>query len=127
MNRLRTRGLDHVALTVTDLERSSAFYERVLGLERAYEEWHEPVFLLASGTGLALFRSDSKPDTQPGAAPAARLLHIAFRVDREVFDGARESLGEHDIEARFADHGACHSLYFADPDGHELELTCYEV
>ena len=27
----------------------------------------------------------------------------------------------------FSDHGASHSLYFRDPDGHLVELTTYEV
>ena len=26
-----------------------------------------------------------------------------------------------------SDHGACHSVYFDDPDGHQIELTTYEV
>ena len=28
---------------------------------------------------------------------------------------------------RLEDHGVAHSLYFADPDGHRLELTTYEI
>jgi hypothetical protein len=33
----------------------------VLGLERAYEEWHVPVFMLAGKSGLALFPRESHP------------------------------------------------------------------
>jgi len=27
----------------------------------------------------------------------------------------------------FQNHGIAHSIYFRDPDGHELEITTYEV
>ena len=128
MEPLRTEGLDHVAITVADVERSHSFYAGVLGLERAYDEWHVPVFMLAGGSGLALFPRESHPgsgdDTGP---PEIRVMHIAFRVDRQQFDRARSELPSVGIDYRFADHGACHSIYFPDPDGHEIELTTYEV
>jgi catechol 2,3-dioxygenase-like lactoylglutathione lyase family enzyme len=124
----KLQGLDHVALSVSDLKRSSEFYADVLGLERAYEEWHEPVFMVASGTGLALFSTESHESSgDPDAKPPVRFLHVAFRVDREGFDAARSELAERGIETSFADHGAAHSIYFDDPDGHTVELTTYEV
>jgi catechol 2,3-dioxygenase-like lactoylglutathione lyase family enzyme len=124
----RTQGLDHVALSVSDLRRSSAFYADVLGLERAYDEWHEPVFMVAEGTGVALFSTESHESSgDPDARPPVRFLHVAFRVDREGFDAARAELSERGIETTFADHGAAHSIYFDDPDGHKVELTTYEV
>ena len=126
MEPLRTEGVDHVAITVADLERSHDFYAGVLGLERAYEQWHEPVFMLKNGSGLALFSRESHPAGADGE-PEIRMLHIAFRVDREQFDRACAELPGQGIEFRFSDHGVCHSIYFPDPDGHEIELTTYEV
>lgn len=124
----RIQGLDHVALSVSDLKRSSAFYADVLGLERAYDEWHEPVFMVAEGTGLALFSAESHPPSgDPEAQPPARMLHVAFRVDREGFETAQAELADRGIETQFADHGSVHSIYFDDPDGHKVELTTYEV
>jgi catechol 2,3-dioxygenase-like lactoylglutathione lyase family enzyme len=128
MPAFKIQGLDHVALSVSDLARSAAFYTDVLGLERAHEEWDEPVFMVAEGTGLALFSEGSHPPSgDPSATPPARMLHVAFRVDRAGFDAAQAELGERGIETRFADHGAAHSIYFDDPDGHKVELTTYEV
>jgi catechol 2,3-dioxygenase-like lactoylglutathione lyase family enzyme len=127
MDPIRTQGLDHVAITVSDLERSADFYGGVLGLGRAYEEWHEPVFMVSEGSGLALFSTDSHPSGADGATPEIRVMHIAFRVDRAQFDRARDELPSAGIEPRFADHGAAHSIYFHDPDGHQIELTTYEV
>jgi catechol 2,3-dioxygenase-like lactoylglutathione lyase family enzyme len=124
----RIQGLDHVALSVSDLKRSSEFYAEVLGLERAYDEWHEPVFMVAEGTGLALFSTESHESSgAPDAKPPVRFLHVAFRVDREGFEAARAELAERGLETSFSDHGAAHSIYFDDPDGHKVELTTYEV
>jgi catechol 2,3-dioxygenase-like lactoylglutathione lyase family enzyme len=127
MEPIRTDGLDHVAITVSDLVRSAAFYSELLGLERKYEEGHVPTFMLAGGTGLALFPAESFPGDGGAGRPDVRVMHVAFRVDRAQFDRARGELAAAGIEPRFEDHGSVHSLYFADPDGHQLELATYEV
>ena len=129
MTRFNIEGLDHVAIGVADVERSRAFYERVLGFERLYPEWEVPVVMGVGGTGVAIFDESAHPSPTPGELepPAVRILHIAFRVDRDGFDAARRELADEGVEARFSDHGLSHSLYIRDPDGHQLELTTYDV
>lgn len=126
MAKFGNQGLDHVAIAVEDVERSRRFYSEVLGLERAHEEWDVPVVLAANGTGVAIFDKDLHPGNDEGQ-PATRILHIAFRLDREGFERAREQLAAEGLEPHFSDHGIAHSIYFSDPDGHQLELTTYEV
>jgi catechol 2,3-dioxygenase-like lactoylglutathione lyase family enzyme len=126
MAKYGNEGLDHVAIAVEDVERSRRFYAEVLGFERAHEEWDVPVVMAANGTGVAIFDRELHPGEGDGP-PDVRILHIAFRVDREGFESARGELGERGLEPRFSDHGIAHSLYFRDPDGHQLELTTYDV
>jgi catechol 2,3-dioxygenase-like lactoylglutathione lyase family enzyme len=123
MAAFRTEGLDHVAIAVSDLDRAEGFYRDVLGLERVQPQWDPPRIMASEGSGMALFPEgdDFSGETVP------HILHIAFRVDRQAFDAARAELAERGIEASFSDHGAAHSVYFEDPDGHRLELTTYEV
>jgi catechol 2,3-dioxygenase-like lactoylglutathione lyase family enzyme len=123
MASFRTEGLDHVALAVSDLDAAEAFYRDVLGLERVIPEWDPPRVLASGGSGVALFPRDD--DVPGGSAP--HIPHVAFRVDREAFEAAQADLSERGIETSFSDHGASHSIYFEDPDGHRLELTTYEV
>lgn len=121
----RTQGLDHVALSVHDQAASERWYREVLGLERVHEEaWGDvPLMLVAGSTGVALFAARSADD----GAPGIRILQVAFRLDRANFDAAREELERRGIIVRFRDHVVAHSLYLEDPDGHELELTTYEL
>jgi catechol 2,3-dioxygenase-like lactoylglutathione lyase family enzyme len=53
--------------------------------------------------------------------------HLAFRVSAPAFKTAQAELGAQGIPFEFMDHKIAHSIYFLDPDGHQLELTTYEV
>jgi glyoxylase I family protein len=129
MARFENKGLDHIAIAVADPERSRRFYEEVVGLEFVREVPNGPTILGAGGSGMAIFDKDLHPsstadDVEP---PAIRILHIAFRLDRTGFDQAQSELGERGFDTHFSDHGVCHSVYFDDPDGHQIELTTYDV
>jgi catechol-2,3-dioxygenase len=50
-----------------------------------------------------------------------------LRADRKNFERAQQELKQRGIAFHFEDHGIAHSIYFRDPDGHELEITTYEV
>jgi catechol 2,3-dioxygenase-like lactoylglutathione lyase family enzyme len=119
------QSIDHVALATSDHERAIAWYTDVLGLERRHQEaWGDvPVMLCAGETCIAFFLTAEAIDT---ATPAG-LRHLAFRVDRAGFIAAQERLRERGIAFEYADHDIAHSIYFEDPDGHQLEITTYDV
>src|SRR5258708_8752832 len=123
-------GLDHIALTVRDQKRSLEWYQRVLGMERRYEEANgedDPVFVCAVRACLALFPAEtSDPLPVPGYNVIA-MRHFAFRLDRANFERSQVEPREQQIPFRFEDHTMAHSMYLSDPDGHRVELTTYEL
>ncbi|HEX4637959.1 MAG TPA: VOC family protein [Chthoniobacterales bacterium] len=125
---MELEGIDHVALSVRDVERAAKWYIDVLGFERRHEEmWNGvPVFVGKGATALALFPARER-STSSGAPTEIRMLHFAMRANRKNFLAAQEELKERGIKFEFEDHEISHSIYFRDPDGHHLEITTYEL
>lgn len=120
-------GIDHVALSVRDVEKAAQWYIDVLGFEKKFEGMWDgiPIFIGKGTTALALFpvRKQSGSST-----PAEiRMLHLAMRANRKNFAAAQEELKQRGIKFEFQDHEISHSIYFRDPDGHQLEITTYEL
>lgn len=123
---MKLQGFDHVAVAVKDLSRSVRWYQEVLGLERKFErEWGDnPAYLVVGSSGIALFQVSS-PESN-GKASSIRILHLAFRTNLKNFKRALVELDALGIPYRFEDHnGVSDSIYFGDPDGHQIELTVY--
>lgn len=126
---VKIQHIDHIALTVRDVEKSTKWYCDVLGLEHRYAGMWDgvPAMLFIGETGLALFPTKiDDPKPSPGSDTIA-MMHFAFRVDRENFEAAQTHLKQLGIPFEFQDHDISHSIYFDDPDGHQLELTTYEL
>ena len=125
---MNLEGLDHVAISVSDMERSVHWYVEVLGLERQHTDvWDGvPQFVGKGATGIAIFPAR---DAAAGPAKPARvgLRHFALRADRANFLQAQQELRARGIDFEFEDHQIAHSIYFRDPDGFDLEITTYEV
>lgn len=122
---VQVQGLDHIALAVRDVARSAEWYQTLFGLEERYRDvWHgEPTFLCAGSTCVALIQADEK---LVGVGDLG-VRHFAFRVDRENFERARQELERRGVEYQFDDHDVSWGLYLKDPDGHVVELACYDV
>ena len=121
-------GIDHVALSVRDVEQSARWYIDVLGFEhRLPGMWDGvPTFIGKGTTAIALFPAQSGGRAE-APARGIRFLHLAFRATRKAFLEAQADLKRRGINFEFQDHEISHSIYFRDPDGHELEITTYEL
>lgn len=119
--------LDHVAITVKDLDASAKWYQKVLGLKKyKLPKWGEyPVFLLAGKTGLALFpaKTTESLDDYNGL----KIDHFAFNVTNNNFAKARKRYEELNVNYTFKDHHYFQSIYTRDLDGHMVELTTLMV
>ena len=126
---VKVEGIDHVALAVRDVTRSVAWYQQTLGLERIHKDvWGEfPAMVGVGTTSLALFPIQVKDPNPPPGKDTLAIRHVAFRATRSCFEAAQDQLESLGIEFEFQDHEIAHSIYFLDPDGHEIEITTYEV
>jgi glyoxylase I family protein len=121
-------GISHLDLSVSDVDASASWYERVLGLRRL-KRVELPtrtmivLFHQASGLIIGLNQHQGAPD-EPFDERRAGLDHVGFAVEnREDLDG---------WQARLAELGVAHSpvgdtesgsaLVFRDPDQIQLEM-----
>jgi catechol 2,3-dioxygenase-like lactoylglutathione lyase family enzyme len=126
---MELEGIDHVALGVRDIARSVKWYTEVLGFERLHEGMWDgvPTFIGKGNTGLALFPASAEAKSAAQGRREIRMLHLAFRANRENFLVAQRELQKRGTKFEFQDHEISHSIYFHDPDGHQLEITTYEL
>lgn len=123
--------LDHVELFVPDRVSAAAWYAEVVGCEpvSGAESWAAdpdgPLMISPDGgrTKLALFAGQPQ-----GSRATAGFHRVAFRVSATEFLAFAARLPTLGLkESREVDHGSAWSVYFADPWGHRLEVTTYEV
>ena len=127
----RIERLDHVAFTARDIDGLAEWYTKVFGMERVYAEaWSgrgDPVALCAGDACVALFRERGGAELVAEPADPDPSRHFAMALDRANFEQAQRDLQALGIEFRLRNHKVCDSLYLNDPEGHEIELTTYEV
>jgi len=114
--------LHHVAVIVSNLDRSALFYEQLLGLER------EPrpdlgfpglFYGLGNGQQLHLMQIDDPCDGHLKPEHGGRDHHFALAVD--ALDRAVEKLEQADVTYTMSRSGRA-ALFCRDPDGNAIEI-----
>ena len=114
--------LDHVALTVSDRERSAAFYAEHFGLtQRVHDDEHLLIVGDDAGSLLALSTAGA-----PAAENLPRTNHFGFRLGgRDEVLAARERFRVAGVtELEWQDHGPAR-CQVADPDGYRVEVYAF--
>ena len=110
-----------VELTVTDLDRSVAFYENAIGL-RLHRREDGRAALGAGGEDLLVLVED--PDARP-AGRHAGLYHFALLHPSrlELARAAHRLAATRTRISGASDHGISEAIYLPDPDGNGIELA----
>ena len=115
---LPIRGIYEVAISVSDLPKAEAFYREILGLEVGIRDTNRNwLFLRAGGNAGMIVLQENK-----NGFPKQ---HFAFTVEEPEIERAAELLKEKGVATdgvHFHEWMPAKSVYFSDPDGHDLEL-----
>lgn len=117
---IKHRGLRHLALKVSDVERATQFYSRVFGMRLTWQPDPDNAYLSSGCDNLALHRGNH------GDADAQVLEHLGF-IAASIAD-VEASWAWAQIEHLDIAHPLKHhrdgsvSFYIRDPDGNVIQL-----
>jgi lactoylglutathione lyase len=122
--------VDHIGLTVTDLDRTTTFFTEILGFKLLRRDEDYPATFVSNGQVIVTLWRTVDPST---ATPFNRknnvgLHHLAFQVDSfEALDAMYERLRQADgVTIEFSPEplsgGPTKHMMFREPSGNRLEL-----
>ena len=122
------RGVHHLAMICSDVERTVRFYQEVLGFplvevmeNRDYPGSTHFFHDIGHGNLLAFFDFPGLGLEQAVEAVGA-VQHVAISVDRASYEAIRARLDEAGLSYLGPDRGLENSIYVKDPDGVQIEL-----
>jgi catechol 2,3-dioxygenase-like lactoylglutathione lyase family enzyme len=133
------RGINHLALITTDMDRTVRFYQGVLGARLVATigtpAFRHYFFEFGPGQTVAFFEYrdvEVQPFAKPAGVPDRRAVqfdHLSFNLpDEHALEALQRRLKDHGCEVtELVDHQIMRSIYFTDPDGIALEASCWVV
>lgn len=129
---MSVEGLDHLAITVADMDATLDFYKRVLHAHTHFEDLFRkgqcPVVLLQVGASRISVHLDASPASPHAKTPVPGSADFCMRWDGPI-EAAEARLVAENVEVvegpvprPAADGRPGQSVYFRDPDGNLLEL-----
>ena len=120
---IKTLGLTHLHLMVSDIHRSLKFYKTVFGFEEKFWGGEEIVFINTPGSNDLVALHQAKEDQQTGLSGG--ITHFGFQLaNKEDLDEAIaqvEAAGGK-LKKRGEFMPGLTYAYVSDPDGYEIEL-----
>ena len=128
---IKIKEIDHVAISVKNLEKSLEFYTQILGLKITEREYSKPgveYFLDCGDALLGLIQGDANGEKHLLQDSGIGGNHVSFRVYTKDFDACVEDLKKNNITITFTKkREKSWSCYFLDPDGNKLEITAWPL
>jgi glyoxylase I family protein len=116
---IRVRTLNHVSLSVADVERSVEFYQKLFGMSVKSRDGSPGsrgfVINLAPGPGpefIGIYHTDK-----------SEIDHFCLGVENFNADTALKALTERGVKARMITRGETKEIFLTDPDGISVQLT----
>ena len=111
-----TAGLNHLTLSVSDLDAAFHFYVDILGLKPVVR-WNNGAYLEAGKDWICLSVDSDCRTTIP-----SEYTHTAFSVSNSDFASYASMAESGQLRLWKINKSEGDSLYILDPDGHKLEL-----
>ena len=128
---MKILGIDHVAISVKDLDKSLEFYTKVIGLKVTEREYSKPgieYFLDCGNSLIGLIQgneAEGKHLLQDGGLGGN---HVSFRVETNEFDRIVEEIKKIGLTITYIKkREKSWSVYFLDIDGNKLEMTAWPL
>ncbi len=128
---IKIQGIDHVAFNVRDLDKSVAFYTKVIGLNVTEREPSKPgveYFLDCGPSLLGIIQAKDLTNNHPFSHEGLGANHFSFRVPSNDFEAMIAHLEKNHVNIEYAKkRPKSWSLYFYDLDGNKLEATAWPL
>ena len=124
---LSIERIDHIALVVTNVEESVAWYMDMFGFENfGTAPGSSVTYIGNSDARLALLQAPGESPFNPPVNQGARASHFAFRANGVAYVGYQNRLDRENVRYDHLIHSDSQSIYFSDPDGYMIEITTYD-
>ena len=119
-------GLRHLALRVTDMQKSRDFYQGLLGMKTVWEPDLENVYLSSGQDNLALHQIPNAELSNYHPGVDQFLDHLGFLVEEpdlvEAIFNKMKNAGVRIVKPVKQHRDGSVSFYMADPDGNVVQI-----